>query len=44
MHIIEEVLEPLTVLPTSKSEITNPDAFQFLTQADSMNIGHFRLR
>lgn len=44
MHIIDEVLLPLTPLPTSKTEITNPDAFQFLQQADLLNIGENRLR
>ncbi|KAI8122940.1 Fasciclin-1 [Lucilia cuprina] len=44
MHIIDEVLVPLTSLPTSKTEITNPDAFQFLQQADLLNIGENRLR
>lgn len=44
MHIIDEVLVPLTSLPTSKTEITNPDAFQFLQQADLLNIGDNRLR
>lgn len=44
MHIIDEVLVPLTSLPTVKTEITNPDAFQFLQQADLLNIGDNRLR
>ncbi|KAM7361184.1 fasciclin 1 Fas1 domain-containing isoform 5-T11 [Cochliomyia hominivorax] len=44
MHIIDEVLVPLTSLPSSKTEITNPDAFQFLQQADLLNIGENRLR
>lgn len=44
MHIIDEVLVPLTSLPNSKIEITNPDAFQFLQQADLLNIGENRLR
>ncbi|XP_055908400.1 fasciclin-1 isoform X3 [Eupeodes corollae] len=44
MHVIDDVLTPLSVLPTSKSEIINPDALQFLQQADSMSIGDYRLR
>ncbi|XP_030371302.1 fasciclin-1 isoform X3 [Scaptodrosophila lebanonensis] len=45
MHIIDEVLEPLTTLPTAKPDaITNPDAYQFLQQADLLNIGDNRVR
>lgn len=44
MHIIDEVLVPLTAQPSTKTEITNPDAFQFLQQADLLNIGENRLR
>uniref|UniRef100_A0A1I8PTQ3 FAS1 domain-containing protein n=1 Tax=Stomoxys calcitrans TaxID=35570 RepID=A0A1I8PTQ3_STOCA len=39
MHIIDEVLVPLTPLPNTKTEITNPDAFQFLQQSDLLDIG-----
>lgn len=44
MHVIDEVLEPLTSLPSSKAEITNPDALQFLQHADLLSIGDHRLR
>ncbi|XP_067618516.1 fasciclin-1 isoform X2 [Eurosta solidaginis] len=44
MHVIDEVLVPLTPLPTAKIEFTNLDAFQFLQQADLMDIGDNRLR
>ncbi|XP_036324307.1 fasciclin-1 isoform X3 [Rhagoletis pomonella] len=44
MHIIDEVLVPLTPLPTAKIEFTNLDAFQFLQQADLLDIGDNRLR
>ncbi|XP_073819022.1 fasciclin 1 Fas1 domain-containing isoform X9 [Musca autumnalis] len=44
MHIIDEVLVPLTPLPNTKTEITNPDAFQFLQQSDLLDIGDNRLR
>lgn len=39
MHIIDEVLVPLTPLANTKTEITNPDAFQFLQQSDLLDIG-----
>ncbi|XP_020715778.1 fasciclin-1 isoform X4 [Ceratitis capitata] len=44
MHIIDEVLVPLTALPTAKIEFTNLDAYQFLKQADLLDIGENRLR
>ncbi|XP_037942590.1 fasciclin-1 isoform X3 [Teleopsis dalmanni] len=44
MHVIDEVLVPLTTLSTTKTDIINPDAFQFLQQADLLNIGENRLR
>nr|XP_036217251.1 fasciclin-1 isoform X4 [Bactrocera oleae] len=44
MHIIDEVLVPLTALPTAKMEFTNLDAYQFMKQADILDIGENRLR
>ncbi|XP_054082130.1 fasciclin-1 isoform X4 [Zeugodacus cucurbitae] len=44
MHIIDEVLVPLTALPTAKMEYTNLDAYQFMKQADILDIGDNRLR
>ncbi|XP_074115008.1 fasciclin 1 Fas1 domain-containing isoform X1 [Cotesia typhae] len=43
LHKISEVLEP--VLSNSPdSLISNPNAFQFLNQSDSINLGKFRIR
>ncbi|XP_008560622.1 fasciclin-1 isoform X1 [Microplitis demolitor] len=43
LHKISEVLEP--VLSNSPdSLISNPNAFQFLNQSDSINLGQFRIR
>ncbi|XP_055381889.1 fasciclin-1-like [Condylostylus longicornis] len=44
MHVLEDVLEPLVTLQTAKTEVTNPDAFLFLQNADFMNIDNHRLR
>ena len=44
MRIIDEVLVPLTALPTAKMEFTNLDAYQFMKQADILDIGENRLR
>ncbi|XP_023035373.1 fasciclin-1 isoform X1 [Drosophila willistoni] len=44
MHIIDEVLDPLTTLSTAQVQITNPDALEFMQKADLLNIGESRLR
>lgn len=44
MHIIDEVLEPLTALPTAKTEINNLDALQFIQKADQLTVGDNKLR
>ncbi|XP_043070742.1 fasciclin-1 isoform X1 [Drosophila grimshawi] len=44
MHIIDEVLEPLTALPSAKAEINNLDALQFIQKADQLNLGDNKLR
>ncbi|KRF83539.1 uncharacterized protein Dvir_GJ24396, isoform I [Drosophila virilis] len=44
MHIIDEVLDPLTALPTAKTEINNLDALQFIQKADQLNVGDNKLR
>ncbi|XP_023170283.2 fasciclin-1 isoform X10 [Drosophila hydei] len=44
MHIIDEVLEPLTSLPTAKTEINNLDALQFIQKADQLTVGDNKLR
>ena len=44
LHVIDDVLTPLTVNPTSSVELYNPDAFQFLTHSESLDIGHHRVR
>ncbi|KRG01975.1 fasciclin-1 isoform X8 [Drosophila mojavensis] len=44
MHIIDEVLEPLTALPTAKTEINNLDALQFIQKADQLSVGDNKLR
>ncbi|XP_068155172.1 fasciclin-1 isoform X1 [Drosophila tropicalis] len=44
MHIIDEVLDPLTTLSTAQDQITNPDALEFMQKADLLNIGKSRLR
>lgn len=44
MHLIDDVLTPLTP-KSSGFDMTNPDAFQFITQAESFeNIGSHRIR
>jgi fasciclin 1 len=44
LHILDDVLSPLTVNPSSSVELDNPDAFQFLINSESLNIGHHRVR
>lgn len=44
LHIIDDVLTPLTVNPSHSLEVYNPDAFQFLTHAESLEIGNHRVR
>ncbi|XP_063703463.1 fasciclin-1 isoform X2 [Culicoides brevitarsis] len=44
LHVIDDVLEPLTMKPTAPVEIYNPDAWQFLTHSESLEIGTHRVR
>uniref|UniRef100_U5EXZ7 Putative fasciclin 1 n=1 Tax=Corethrella appendiculata TaxID=1370023 RepID=U5EXZ7_9DIPT len=44
LHIIDDVLTPLTVNPSSSVEVYNPDAFQFITHAESLDINQHRVR
>lgn len=44
LHVIDDVLTPLTTTNTASLDMTNPDAFQFLTHADSLDIGQHRIR
>ncbi|XP_062126777.1 fasciclin-1 isoform X3 [Drosophila sulfurigaster albostrigata] len=43
MHIIDEVLEPLTA-KSSSTEMNNMDAMQFMRVADQLNLGNRTLR
>lgn len=42
--MIDDVLEPLNVKPSAPVEIYNPDAWQFLTHSESLDIGPHRVR
>ncbi|KAJ6637756.1 Fasciclin-1 [Pseudolycoriella hygida] len=44
LHVIDDVLTPLTITQSSSLDVFNPDAFQFLTHADSLDIGGHRIR
>lgn len=44
MHVIDDVLIPLLVKPSSQVEIYNPDAWQFLTHSESLDIESHRVR
>ncbi|GAB0092810.1 fasciclin-1 [Sergentomyia squamirostris] len=44
LHVIDDVLQPLTVLPSSSIELFSPDAFQFLTYSESLDINSHRMR
>lgn len=44
MHVIDDVLMPLSTGNRSSTEVYNPDAFQFLTHANSLDIGSHRIR
>lgn len=44
LHVIDDILTPLTVNPSSTVDLNNPDAFQFLAFSDSLDIGGYRLR
>lgn len=44
LHVIDDVLVPLTTGSGSASEIYNPDALNFLTNANSFDIGSHRVR
>ncbi|XP_017847725.1 fasciclin-1 isoform X4 [Drosophila busckii] len=39
MHVIDEVLEPLTASQSAKADVNNLDAMQFMQQADHLNVG-----
>lgn len=39
LHVIDEVLRPLTLLPGSSVDLVNPNAYLFLTHAESLDIG-----
>ncbi|XP_025602312.2 fasciclin-1 isoform X3 [Athalia rosae] len=43
LHVINEVLEPVRSNPTAQP-IYNPNAFQFLNQSESLNLGPHRVR
>lgn len=44
LHVIENVLIPLSTGNRSAVEIYNPDAWAFLTNANSFDIGSHRIR
>ncbi|XP_055681274.1 fasciclin-1 isoform X2 [Lutzomyia longipalpis] len=44
LHVIDDVLQPLTVLPSSSIELFSPDAFQFLTYSESLDVNSHRMR
>lgn len=46
LHVIDDVLEPVMVKSTASLDMqtTYPDAHQFLTYSENMEIGDFRLR
>lgn len=44
LHVIDDILSPLMANPATSSEINNPDAFQFLTYSDNLDIGGHRIR
>ncbi|XP_055615334.1 LOW QUALITY PROTEIN: fasciclin-1-like [Toxorhynchites rutilus septentrionalis] len=44
LHIIDEVLTPLTVNPSTSFELYNPDAFQFIQHAENLDISQHRIR
>ncbi|SPP82843.1 blast:Fasciclin-1 [Drosophila guanche] len=44
MHIIDEVLQPLSVQKNAQDNINNPDAMQFLQMAEQLDLNDFHLR
>ncbi|XP_052562221.1 fasciclin-1 isoform X2 [Culex pipiens pallens] len=44
LHIIDDVLTPLTVNPSTSFELYNPDAFQFIQHAENLDINQHRIR
>lgn len=44
LHVIDDILTPLTISPSSSADLNNPDGFQFLTYSDSLDIGGHRIR
>uniref|UniRef100_A0A1A9WY58 FAS1 domain-containing protein n=1 Tax=Glossina brevipalpis TaxID=37001 RepID=A0A1A9WY58_9MUSC len=44
MHIINDILVPLTLLPTARTQVTNPNAWEFLQQSDLFDVQENRLR
>ncbi|XP_055593864.1 fasciclin-1 isoform X2 [Uranotaenia lowii] len=44
LHIIDDVLTPLTVNPSTSFELYNLDAFQFIQNAENLDINQHRIR
>lgn len=44
LHVIDDILTPLTVNPASTVDLNNPDGYQFLSYSDNLDIGGYRLR
>lgn len=44
LHIIDDVLTPLTINPSSSFELYNPDAFQFVQHAENLDVNQHRIR
>lgn len=42
--MIDDVLAPLTHKPSATVEVYNPDAWQFLTHSEQLDIGSHRVR
>lgn len=44
LHVIDDILLPLTATPSYSGELNNPDGMQFLSTSDNLEIGGHRLR
>lgn len=44
LHVIDDVLIPLQAKSSASIEIYNPDAWQFLTHSEQLDIGSHRVR
>lgn len=46
LHVIDDILEPVIIKSSASQDMqtTYPDAHQFLTYSENMEIGNFRLR